>query len=437
MMKHDAQSETAPGAPGLLRRLGLLLATVGPGIFCIGYTVGTGSVTSMATAGSRFGTQLLWVLALSCLFSWVLMEAYGRYAIVTGQTAIHSFKTHLPWGKFLAITAVAGVVIAQWNALSGILGLSSAAIYETSRLFFPTLAETNYQAVLAIAVVIILIMYALLWVGRYSFFEKVLTFFVTVMAVSFLISMFVVLPSPLEIAAGLVPRIPDAPGAKLMVAAFVGTTMAAPTFVVRPLLLHGKGWTAADRGVQSRDAIVSAVLMFIISAAIMICAAGALYHEGKVIHRVLDLVWTLEPVAGRYAVALFMTGALSAGLSSIFPILMVCPLLVADYRAGELDTRSHTFRILAAIACLVGLTVPILGANPILAQIATQVANVFILPLVVAGVIYLVNRRDLMGVHRAGVMLNAGLLAALVFSCLISYNAVQGLNQYWTTLGAG
>lgn len=434
--KPETPARTPPSQNSLLRRLSLLLATLGPGIFCIGYTVGTGSVTSMATAGSRFGTQLLWVLALSCIFSWVLMEAYGRYAIVTGQTAIHSFKTHLPFGKFIAIATVAGVVIAQWNALSGILGLSSAAIYETSRLFFPTFPESNYQAVLAIAIAIILIMYALLWVGRYSFFEKVLTFFVTVMAVSFLISMFVVLPPPMEIAAGLIPSIPDAPGANLMVAAFVGTTMAAPTFVVRPLLLNGKGWTAADRGLQSRDAFVSALLMFIISAAVMICAAGALYRDGKVIHRVLDLVWTLEPVAGRYAVALFMTGALSAGLSSIFPIMMVCPLLVADYRAGELDTRSSTFRILAAIACLIGLTVPILGANPILAQIATQVANVFVLPVVIAGVIYLVNRRDLMGEHRAGLFLNAGLLAAFVFACLISYNAVHGLADYWTMLKA-
>ena len=45
------------------------LAAVGPGIFAIGYTIGTGSVTSMAKAGADYGLGLLWVLALSCLFS--------------------------------------------------------------------------------------------------------------------------------------------------------------------------------------------------------------------------------------------------------------------------------------------------------------------------------------------------------------------------------
>ncbi len=75
---------------------------IGPGIFCIGYTIGTGSVTSMAKAGSEFGMQLLWVLVLSCIFAWVLMEAYGRYAVVTGQTSIYSFKTKLKGGKLIS-----------------------------------------------------------------------------------------------------------------------------------------------------------------------------------------------------------------------------------------------------------------------------------------------------------------------------------------------
>lgn len=86
-----------------MRKLAVFLLSIGPGIFCIGYTVGTGSVTSMSKAGSQFGSQLLWVLALSCLFSWTLMEAYGRYAVVTGRTAVNSFKTDLKFGKPLAI----------------------------------------------------------------------------------------------------------------------------------------------------------------------------------------------------------------------------------------------------------------------------------------------------------------------------------------------
>jgi len=45
----------------ILKKIWLTLLAIGPGIFCVGYTIGTGSVTSMAKAGSDYGMQLLWV----------------------------------------------------------------------------------------------------------------------------------------------------------------------------------------------------------------------------------------------------------------------------------------------------------------------------------------------------------------------------------------
>jgi Mn2+/Fe2+ NRAMP family transporter len=161
----------------------------------------------------------------------------------------------------------------------------------------------------------------------------------------------------------------------------------------------------------------------------MAAATGALFHQGLTITKVLDMVYTLEPILGKYAVALFLVGVLSAGLSSVFPVLMVAPLLIADYRKGELDVRSKMFRILAAIACVIGLMVPILGANPIVAQIATQVSQVFVLPLVVLCIVYLVNQKQLMGEYKAGPLLNLGIGTAFVFTCFISYTAVLAVME--------
>ncbi len=417
--------------PKFLKRIWLMLLSIGPGIFCIGYTIGTGSVTSMSKAGSEYGTQLLWVLVISVLFAWLLMEAYGRYAVVTGETAIHSIRKKIKHGNILAIVIVIGVVIGQWNALSGILGLSANAIYELIHLFFPGTSSESYWVVLGIAIFLIIVLYGLLLVGNYSFFEKILIVFVTIMGVSFLISMFIVLPEPSEIIAGLKPSIPQSPGGKLMVAAFVGTTMAAPTFVVRPLLMKGKGWGKDNTKEQSRDALISAILMFIISASIMITATGALFHEGKVINKVLDMVSTLEPVAGKFAVVIFVFGTLSAGLSSIFPILMIAPLLIADYQNGEFDTKSKQFKVLTGVAALFGLVIPIIGANPIVAQIATQVANVFVLPMVIGAIAYLINNKSDMGNQKAGIFLNIGLVSAFVFSCFIAYNGIVALIELW------
>ena len=406
-----------------MRRLARLFATLGPGIFAIGYTIGTGSVTSMAKAGTDCGLGLVWVLALSCLFSGVLMSAYGRFAAVTGETSLHGIVRFLPGGRWLAGAIFLGVVTGQYTCLGGILILTSGAIREAFGLDmgpFP------------IACAICGAMYAMLMVGRYAFFEKVLAFFVSLMAVTFVVSVFVTWPDAATLKRAAVPMLPTDGTSLLLLAAFVGTTMAAPTFVTRPLLVREKGLTSADLGRERLDSIVSASLMFLISGSIVMVATGVLFAQGRGVDRILDMAGTLEPVAGRFAVALFMAGTLAAGLSSVFPIMMVAPLLASDWRNGRMETRTRSFRVVCLLAAAWGLVVPALGENPVGVTIAAQVSNVFVLPLTVGAIGWLLNRRDVMGTHRAGVAMNALLAAAFVFSLAVAYAGAQALMQ---TLG--
>ncbi|WP_347840789.1 Nramp family divalent metal transporter [uncultured Draconibacterium sp.] len=414
----------------LLQKLIALVLSFGPGIFAIGYTIGTGSVTSMIVAGSSFGMQLLWVLLLSCIFSGVLIFSYGQYALVTGETALFGFKNHLKAGKLIAILIIVGISFGQWNSLTGILGISANMIFEILAIYFPAISNSEYEIVLGVAIVIIIAFYALLMVGKYTFFEKILVIFVSIMGLSFIASLFFVFPQPAEIIEGLLPSIPDVEGGKMLTAAFVGTTMASATFLSRPLFVKGKGWTIKDLKKQKNDSITAAVLVFVISGSIMAVACGALFHEGKVVTKVLDMVNTLEPVAGRFALTIFVFGTLSAGLSSIFPCLMIAPLLLADYQEGKLDTNSKQFRIVTAIAALVALWVPIAGQNPIQAQILTQVFNVFVLPLVIIGIIILANSKKRMGEYKLSWAVNAGLGLALIFSLIISWNGAVAVLNY-------
>ncbi len=78
-----------------------------------------------------------------------------------------------------------------------------------------------------------------------------------------------------------------------------------------------------------------------------------------------------------------------------------------------LTSRSARFRILGGVACVIALAVPVLGANPIMAQVATQISQVFILPLAVLILLLLCNNKELMGNQRANWLLNAGMVATL------------------------
>ena len=414
----------------LLKKILTLILGFGPGIFAIGYTIGTGSVTSMIVAGSKFGMQLLWVLLLSCLFSGILMFAYGNYALITNETALFGFKKHLKYGKALALLIIIGITFGQWNSLMGILGISSHIIFEILALNFEGLIGYQYQVVLTISIVIIVTFYLLMLVGKYTFFEKILIVFVSLMGLSFLLSLFFVQPLPVDVIKGLIPSIPEVPGGKMLVAAFVGTTMASATFLSRPLFIKGKGWTIVNLDQQKRDSITAATLIFVISGTIMAVAAGALFHQGKEVTHVLDMANTLEPVAGKWAVTIFFFGALSAGLSSIFPCLLIAPLLVADYQHGTLDTNSKQFRWITAVACVVALIGPILGANPIEIQILSQVFNVFVLPAVVLGIILLLRKKSVMKEYTTSLGVYMGMYGALFFSLIISFNGILGLMDY-------
>ena len=404
-----------------------LILAFGPGIFAIGYTIGTGSVTSMVVAGADFGMQLLWVLLLSCFFSGILIYVYGKYALVTGETALFGFKKHLKYGEFLALLILVGVSFGQWGSLMGILGISSNIIFELIELSYPGLSQHKYILVLCIAIVIMTTFYSIMLIGKYTIFEKLLIIFVSIMGLSFVISLFFVHPMSGEVIMGLVPTIPQVEGGNLMVAAFVGTTMASATFLSRPLFIQGKGWTMKDNTQQKNDAIVAAILVFIISGAIMAVAHGALHNEGKSVEKVLDMADTLQPVAGKFSVFIFFFGTLSAGLSSIFPCLLIAPLLLADYQSGTLDTKSKQFRIITFIGAMVALTVPILEYRPIQIQIISQVFNVFVLPAVVLGIILIVRRKDIMGTQSIKRWITGCLYLALFFSLVVSYTGVLGI----------
>ena len=87
------------------------LALFLPGIFLLGFNIGTGSVTAMAKAGATYGMSLLWTILISCMATFLLITVYGRYTLVTGETALQAFRKHIhpALGIFFIVALTAGV----------------------------------------------------------------------------------------------------------------------------------------------------------------------------------------------------------------------------------------------------------------------------------------------------------------------------------------
>ena len=120
----------------LKQRIIIGLSLVGPGLFLIGYNIGTGSITTMTKAGADYGMTLFWALILSCIFTYVLMVAYGKLTLVTGNTALNNIKRQFSLGKILAIYIMGALIIGELLAVMGVMGIVVELLQEGSRRSF-------------------------------------------------------------------------------------------------------------------------------------------------------------------------------------------------------------------------------------------------------------------------------------------------------------
>jgi len=404
----------------LSRKILIGLSAIGPGLFLIGYNIGTGSVTTMAKVGAEHGMTLTWTLVLSCIFTYILMVAYGKTTLVTGKTALFNIKNNFTYGKVLAIYIIIALVVGEILALMGIFGIVADLLQEGSKLIFGGTGFSTFW----ITLVLVVALYLLLWKGYYKTFEKILTLFVILMALSFITVFLMVKPSISAIISGLVPSIPDQPGSFRLIAAIAGTTCSAAVFIMRSTVVAEKGWTIKNLRNEKSDAAVSASMMFFLSIVIMAVSAGTLHVMGMSLNNTVEMISLFEPIGGRIAAFILILGIAGAGISTVFPIILIAPWLISDYTGRERNIHSSMYRILGLIGIIFGFGMQFIDTTPPLLMVFSQAFQALILPAVAIPIFILINRKSLMEDNVAGKSLNIGLIGVIIFSLLTACLAI-------------
>ncbi|MCB0665379.1 MAG: Nramp family divalent metal transporter [Saprospiraceae bacterium] len=399
------------------------IAAISPGIFLIGYNIGTGSITTMASAGAEYGMGLMLPVLLSCVFTYFLILVFGRYTIVTGKTVLQSFRTY--FGTPVTLIVLITLLGSEWVSCMGVMSVIVQVVQEWSRPL--TASGAGFSPILVTAAFAVII-YLFFLQGSHRFFERILTLFVALMGLCFLLTMFMVVPSIGEIAKGLTPYIPEKGSGMILLAGMVGTTMGGILYVVRSILVQEKKWSLADIKLEKRDAAISATLMFVLSVSVMACAAGTLYPAGLKVHNAIDMVELLQPLAGRFAVSIFVAGIVCAGISSLFPIVLLAPWLLADYRSKPRNLRSTESKLLVLFGVLLGFVVPVFGGRPVLVLIFSQAATLIATPLVLFLMWILCNRDSLMGQYKFSWRQN--LIMGLIFIFTLSITVIGGIEMF-------
>lgn len=288
---------------------GSRLRLIGPGLVVAATGVGAGDMVTSLTAGTEFGTILVWAIILGAALKFALTEGLGRWYMATKSTILDGWRSMGLWASGYFI-----IYLALVTFFFGAAALSASALAVTA--MFPDVMPLWAWAILHAVVFGFLICI----IGKYSLFERVMEIFVGIMFVTVVGLAILLTPSLGELALGaVVPRMPE--GSLPFVLAVIGGVGGTFTLVSYTYWVRERGWRRpAWIPMMRTDLTVGYVATGLFMVAMLVIGAELLFVSGEGIDGESGLVALSDPIAERFggvASWLFLIGFWAAATSSI------------------------------------------------------------------------------------------------------------------------
>jgi len=398
------------------------LAQLGPGLITGAADDDPSGIATYSQAGAQAGFGLLWTLVLTFPLMVAIQLVSAHIGRITGEGLARNMMKVLPRSLVTALVALLFLA----NTIN--VGADIAAMGEASELLAGFGAHWFAVGFAALSVVLqMFVPYR-----RYSRLLIVLTF-------SLLAYVAVVLMVKLDwsqvglamIGVGLTLS----PAAATIIVAIFGTTISPYLFFwqaaqeveevnqdpdEKPLLEDPPEAPEAFARMNV-DTIAGMFASNAIALAIMIATAATLHAHGKTdIQTAADAARALEPIAGRFAFALFSIGIIGTGLLAIPVLGGSAAYAVSELRGWKegLDYKpweARGFYAVIALAVALGVAMDWSGIDPIKALFWSAVVNGVIAVPMMFAMMFAVSSRKLMGEFTAGPVLKLfGWLSTLV-----------------------
>lgn len=285
------------------------LKLIGPGLVVAATGVGAGDMVSSLTAGTEFGTILIWAVILGAALKFALTEGLGRWYMATRTTILEGWHSMGWWASIYFIVYLALVTFFFGAAAPSASALAVDAM-------FPGLMPFWLWAVLHSVV----FGFGICVLGRYRLFERVMEVFVGVMFLTVVGLAILLTPSLGELALGtIVPRMPE--GSLPFVLAVIGGVGGTFTLVSYTYWVRERGWRRPSWIPMMRtDLGVGYIMTGIFMVAMLVIGAELLFANGNSISDEGGLVALSDPISERFgpvASWLFLIGFWAAATSSI------------------------------------------------------------------------------------------------------------------------
>lgn len=322
------------------------LRFLGPGFILSASIVGSGELIATTILGAKAGYVLLWIILISCFVKVAIQLQFGKQAIVTGETVMHSFN-QLPgprirktsWSVWLVLLLTLVKIIQVGGMLGG------AAL--VSNMLFPGISVTWWVVLLAVLVA------ALVYKNYYGMIEKVSLVMLALFTILTLVSLCVVqfteyAFSAADVFSGLSFKLPAAV-VVFAVGAFGITGVGSDEILSYNYWCLEKGyasytglhnqteeWKQRAKGwirVMQLDALTAMLIYTTVTAAFYLLGAAVLHNrqvvpEGNELIHVLANIYT-QTLGSEFKI-IFLVGAFFVLFSSVFATLAYWSRLFSD-----------------------------------------------------------------------------------------------------------
>jgi NRAMP (natural resistance-associated macrophage protein)-like metal ion transporter len=308
------------------------------------------------------------------------------------------------------------------------IGLGNAA-YEAGNISGAALGLQSISGLSTPVCAVILGMISAILLGSsgYKILEPLLVILVLIMSVVFVVTMIMIDVNYHAVFRGLlVPSIPE--NSLLTVIALIGTTVVPYNLFLHANLAKEK-WKDVELKLaltESRsDIILSIGLGGLITLAVMSTSAVAFFGTDRLFSSA-SIATQLEPVLGASANIFFAFGLMAAGLTSAITAPLAAAYAVTGALGWPSEFKDYRFRAIWLSVLLIGTGFAAMGTKPIAAILFAQAANGLLLPVIAIFLLIIVNREDLIGLHRNGKFANiTGIMVVLVVSALGLFKLVS------------
>lgn len=374
-------------------------------------------MVSSTIAGAEYGLTLAWALAAGVLVKFAITEGAARWQLVTGSTLIEGWRDHLPRVAVLAFF----VYFIVWSYFV------SAALVAASAL--PPAAVITAVSLPVWIVIHAVAAFAMVWFGRYEQLLRVMKWFIAMMFVALLSTVFLIIFRSGADWTALSTRSEYSGSYILSLIGGIGGTV---TLLSYGYWMREEGWSGPARVASARgDLLVSFGLAFVFASAMMFLSSqiewtGEILDEGP--RLCLLLADRIADEIGQIGRVLFLVGFWGAAYSSVLGVWHGVPFLFDDWihvwrRERPTGQRGGAYRSWAAyltLAAISGLVIQ----RPVWLIFAYTVVGSLFFPFVIATLLWLNNAKLVAREYRSGAWLNAVLGAALV---LYGYLAIRSL----------